>query len=89
MSDYASVRCQFKGDSIHPFWFSDIREEQPVSLIDTDEVFFLDPCNPFVGVSSLRPFPYAFENAVINIGKDFLGDHVAIVVRPSLNHWIQ
>ncbi len=88
MSDYAKVRCQFEGDYTLSFGVPNLREEKPISLTDTGKIFFLYPLDPFVWMSSLRPFPYAFENAMVNIGKDCLGDYVTVVICPSLNHRI-
>ena len=66
-----------------------IREESPVSLVNSSKILVLNPLETFVGMSSFCPCPETLKNSFVDIGEDLFGDYVAVMIGLSLDLWIK
>ena len=80
-------------EQIYDLCFTALRllgcKEAPFAVTNGPKITVSYPLGLFVWVSSFRPPPEVFEDAVVNVIKGFLGACVAVVVGPAPDHRVE
>ena len=63
--------------------------EYPIPVFYGLEIAILDPVRRLFRMSSFGPFPQAFEDSVVYLGKNAFTDNVPVIVRPTSDEGIE